>query len=328
MRFEEFEGHHVDEASALLAMRLRLEPQARMSAIQPNEDLSRRHLTAALAEGAQGTAVMDRRGMAGYLLAVKGDNDRGRHVWLPREGSGHRDDPEVLRHAYAWLANDWVDEGRDHHYAVVSAQDAGVLDAWFGLAFGHEQAHAIRDTSYREPADAPAFAIRRATHEDIDEIRPLVRLIYEAHSVAPVFAYIEPSWYEELVPGHLELLRDASVGYFVAEGPEELLGYAAMRPIPEAEATLVKPAGSIELIVAATTVEARGRGVMRSLVQHALDWSSGEGFSVCVTDWRVPNLGSSRVWPALGFEPCAYRLHRIIDPRVIEGRRSAESAKA
>lgn len=31
-----------------------------------------------------------------------------------------------------------------------------------------------------------------------------------------------------------------------------------------------------------------------------------------VTDWRMTNLSASRAWPALGFRPTFFRLHRAI----------------
>ena len=37
-----------------------------------------------------------------------------------------------------------------------------------------------------------------------------------------------------------------------------------------------------------------------------------EGFTCAVTDWRATNLLSSRTWPALGYRPAIYRLHRRI----------------
>ena len=103
----------------------------------------------------------------------------------------------------------------------------------------------------------------------------------------------------------------------MAEDDGGVLGFAALRPVPDVEATMTHPAGSVELLVAATTPEARGRGVMGSVLSHALGWAKDQGYDVCVTDWRAANLDSSRAWPRLGFRPICFRLHRIIDPRML-----------
>jgi GNAT superfamily N-acetyltransferase len=321
MRIDEFDKRHIDEASRLLAASLRNDLQAELSAINPSEEVCTGLLTAALDSGAGGVAVFDRNGLAGYLLAVEADNDRGRHVWTARECHAYRDDPETERVAYATLAGDWVADGRDHHYAVISASDPAALNAWLGLTFGYEQTHAIRKTNGGPVSGDLSVELRRATPADLDSIEPLVRLIYESHAGSPAFTYIEPQWWDELLPGHKELLEDPTVGYWIALAADRVLGYAAMRPVPEEEASLLKPFGTIELIVAATRREERGRGVMRALTARALEWALAEGYAVCVTDWRVANLQSSRAWPHLGFGPSAYRLHRIIDPRYMASRR-------
>jgi ribosomal protein S18 acetylase RimI-like enzyme len=321
MKIEEFEARHVDEASSLLARSLARELPAKLGALDATQERCAEWIAAALEAGAGGVAVVDRRGVAGYLLAVEGDNDRGRHVWSARECHAYRDDPEALRVAYASVAQGWVDDGRDHHYAVVSATDLDELRAWFELCFGHEQAHAIQEIEDRPGFHDLPVELRRATPDDLEAIAPLVRLIYESHRGAPVFTYIEPEWWDELLPGHKELLEDPAVGYWIALANNRALGYAAVRPVHDDESSLLKPKGTIELNLAATLPQERSRGIMKALTQRALAWSRAEGFTVCVTDWRVANLQSSRAWPRLGFTPVAYRLHRIIDPRVMTARR-------
>jgi hypothetical protein len=43
-----------------------------------------------------------------------------------------------------------------------------------------------------------------------------------------------------------------------------------------------------------------------------LGWAGEAGYRSVVTDWRVTNLLSSRAWPALGFRPSFFRLHRLV----------------
>ena len=58
--------------------------------------------------------------------------------------------------------------------------------------------------------------------------------------------------------------------------------------------------------------QARGRGIGRALAETVISWCGESGFDCVVTDWRSTNLGSSRTWTRLGFEPSFLRLHRLI----------------
>ena len=82
---------------------------------------------------------------------------------------------------------------------------------------------------------------------------------------------------------------------------------------------MLKPADAVELIVAATLPKVRGAGIGRVLCQHALAECAAQGLEVCVIDWRAASLTASVFWPRRGFRPTAYRLHRLIDQRVVSG---------
>jgi ribosomal protein S18 acetylase RimI-like enzyme len=106
----------------------------------------------------------------------------------------------------------------------------------------------------------------------------------------------------------------------VAEDATEVLGFVAVRPVPADEGSMLKPAGTVELIVAATLPKVRGTGIGRILCERALTECAAQGLEVCVIDWRAASLTASVFWPRRGFRPTAYRLHRLIDQRVVNGR--------
>ena len=90
----------------------------------------------------------------GYLIgaphdkAVWGDN-----VWVDAAGLAV-EEPEVVRDLYAAAAAMWVRAGdRRRHYVVVPAADHLLVDAWFRLGFGQQQAHGVREVM--APADVP-----------------------------------------------------------------------------------------------------------------------------------------------------------------------------
>jgi ribosomal protein S18 acetylase RimI-like enzyme len=263
--------------------------------------------------GAAGSIAEDAGRIIGYLLATRGDDLRGRHVWsgLEHHALATDADPEVVRQLYTGLAEQWVDDGRLHHYAVVPVVD---VDPWLALAFSHEQVHALRSTA--SAAANLSFPIRRAGPADVDAVQPVARLIADANVASPVFAYVGEDFYDEIRPSTAELIEDESIDYWIAESADEIVGFTATRPVPHNEDSMLKPAGSVELIVAATSPNLRGTGIGGALCRHALAAAAERGFEVCVTDWRAANVTASVFWPHRGFRAFAYRLHRLIDPRV------------
>ncbi|MFE7774602.1 GNAT family N-acetyltransferase [Streptomyces sp. NPDC057445] len=300
----------IETAAALLA--------ARCPGLAGPADLLRR----AWEDGARGAITEN-----GYLLARPGDGERGRHVWTAAECSAG--EPDALRRLYTHLAAGWLADGRGHHYVLAPVADVPV---WQSLCFAYEQVHGVRELKAPEAgadgtatagpgqgaAGAGGFRIRAAGPDDLDRLAPLFPLVAEAHTASPVFAYIESDFHGNLRPGHLEALEDPSIAYWMAEDPGgEALGIVLMRTIPEAEASCLTPAGSIELLIGATAVRVRGTGVGRALTEHALADAARRGFRACVTDWRAANPESSVFWPNRGFRPVAHRMHRILDPRLL-----------
>lgn len=314
MQIEPFAAGHVAGAAALVSRFLAKHLAGPVPPPVSDAREAARLIEADLMEGSSGVVAVDGRDLRGFHLAALRGEGRDRSAWSGMHAHA-ADDPSTASALYAALAEEWVGAGCGHHYVVTTPGDAG---AWLALSFGHESVHGIRTTSWEGAPPAPeGFAVRRASPEDVDRVEPLAPLIGRAHQASPVFAYVEEEFFAGLSDGHLELLRDEAAGYFVAGDGRRLLGFAAFRPVPAAERSMVKPAGTVELIVAATIPEARGRGVMRALVQRGLEWARGAGYGVCVTDWRSANPAPSGAWPALGFTPWALRLHRVVDPRAL-----------
>jgi ribosomal protein S18 acetylase RimI-like enzyme len=324
VRIRSFEPDDVEAAAGLLAQRHRRDRSAEALLSRRYEDpqVCAELIVSALNRETDGAVAVEGDRIVGYLLAIKGDDVlRGRHVWsgLVHHAVALDADPELVRHLYAHLATHWVDDARFHHYAVVPSAD---LAPWLALAFAHEQVHAVRETTGpvtsadpRRVAEPP-LSLRRAEPADLDSVLPVARLIAGANVASPVFAYIDDAFYDDIRPGTLELLEDPGVYYWIAESAGEVVGLAAMRPIPADEGTLLKPPAAVELIVAATHPRLRGTGVGVALLERALAAAAAGGLDVCVTDWRAANLTASVFWPRRGFRPFAYRLHRLIDPRV------------
>ena len=327
MRIRAFGVDDVDACGRLLAARHRRDRSAApaLSAQYEDPEVCARLISDSLDRQAEGAVALDRDHLVGYQLAIPGDDLRGRHVWSGLEHHASAPDaPEVVRHLYADLAARWVADGRIHHYTVVPAADLG---PWLALAFGHEQVHALGPTNSNVTRQArsasgtdgldPRISVRLAGPDDLDAVQPVCRLIADSNIASPVFAYVDQSFYDDLRPSILETLEDETIGFWIAEDATDVLGFVAVRPVPSAEGTMLKPAGTVELIVAATLAKARGTGIGRTLCERALAESAAQGLEVLVIDWRAANLTASVFWPRRGFRAFAYRLHRLIDPRVV-----------
>ena len=49
-----------------------------------------------------------------------------------------------------------VEEGRPRHWVLAPAHDEALLDAWWRLSFGQQQAHGIRDVPPHVAVEVPA----------------------------------------------------------------------------------------------------------------------------------------------------------------------------
>jgi Fe-S oxidoreductase/ribosomal protein S18 acetylase RimI-like enzyme len=315
-----FRSEDAAAAGRLLADReRRARPAAEMLRTQRFEQpaVCEQLIRLALDRGAAG-AIAEKGGrVLGYLLATPGDDLRGRHVWsgLEQHAMAAAVDWEIVRELYAGLAKDWVEDGRLHHYVVVPTAN---VEPWLALGFGREQVHAVCSTSVA-PATSPV-PIRRAGPADADVVHSVARLVADANVASPVFAYVGEDFYDQLKVSTRELLDDETVDYWIAGDGGEVVGFIALRPVPLEEDSLLKPAGAMEVMVAATLPQARGMGVGVALFEHGARAAASRGRTVLVADWRAANSTASAFWPRRGFRPFAYRMHRMIDPRVAPGR--------
>jgi GNAT superfamily N-acetyltransferase len=328
-----FAAEHRDEAARLLAER-----QVRWRSAEPA--LPERFtdpaamlplLDEALAlPGALAVAALDARDrLAGFMVgAPRLEEIWGRSTWVGLVGTALAADaePELTRDLYAAWSDPFVRRGIYAQYALVPDAFDAAMDAWVRMGFGKMQAHALRSS---DPAGLPAGAggvrIARATPDDLDRILPLTRLIADALLEAPVYAIslperwsrFRPEWDDELrkPEGDLWLASDAGTGEALA-----LAGFYPAEPAPAV------PEDAVELGIGMTAPAARGRGVMAALVGHGLSVAAERGARWCITDWRSATLSSSRAWPARGFRPYYWRMHRMIDNRIGWAREAAPPA--
>lgn len=308
-----FEPQDVTAAGGLLARRHALHRRAEPLLSPRYEDpgAAAGEVQILLEQGATGSVAVSGGEVTGYLLGFAKSPVWGANVWV--EGAGHAaSDAETIRDLYAAAAADWVDGGRDAHYAIVPASDRALVDAWFRLGFGLQHIHGIREVPDAAPPTPRRVSVRRATRGDIPALAELDLTLPAHQGLSPVFSAGELPTLEDAARDWEESFDDEGFAYFVADHDGRVVGSAVGCALAKSSSHtgLTRPDHAGFLGFAAVLPEARGLGAGRALGEAVIEWCRVEGYSCVVADWRSTNLLSSRAWPRLGFRESFFRLHR------------------
>ena len=313
-----FSDEHLEDAGRLLAVR-----HTRQRAAEPL--LSERFEEPAAAQeelvaewraaGASGAAASRNGRLVGYLVAAPRDVEVwGENVWI--ESAGHAvEDAEDVRDLYAVAAGGWFEAGHQLHYALVPATDPELVDAWFRLGFGHQQAHGLRevptDAEFRVPE---GFEIREPREEDIETLLAVDIALPAHHRSSPVFSgrplptddELRQEWRKTLAGVEETVL----IGCFDGR-PVACWSICAVE-LSRHNRGVARLERACYLAFASTLPEIRGSGIGVALTNASLAAAGEEGYAAMVTDWRVTNLLASRFWPKRGFRTVFLRLFRSI----------------
>jgi ribosomal protein S18 acetylase RimI-like enzyme len=311
---DSFADEHLDAAATLLSERHRRHRRAEPLLPPQFEDpaAARAELETAWRKDAAAGAVAFRGGrMVGYLVGAPGDDEIwGANEWV--DPAGHAvEEPEVVRDLYATVAERWLADERNRHYVVVPAHDTALVDAWFRLGFGHQQAYGIAEMT---PTPWPD-GVRKAEARDVDAIVELAPLLGGHQLLSPVFAGRRP----QFDPAELrtEIERDIAapgIANLVAEVAGRIVANFEVVPAERSSmhTGLALPERACYLGFAVTDPAARGSGAGLALTQASFAWAHEAGYESMVTDWRVTNLLASRFWPKRGFRTTFLRLYRSV----------------
>lgn len=303
MEIVPFADEHLDAAAELLAAR---HDRQRSTFPQlPAEIDYRGEIAALIADGATGVFTE-----GAYVLGRSGPEDRwGPNIWV--DAAGHAaSDPELLRDVWANAAAGWFEQGLTAHYALVPATDPDLLDAWFRLGFGAQQAHALTEIPER---DWPA-GVREATDDDIEALVEIGPFLSRHQAQSPVFSSVPEQTADEVRADVVDDFSLEGVANLVYEIDGRIVGNFFVCPLElsSAHAGLARPPGAAFLGFAITFPECRGSGAGRALTDASFAWAREHGYETMVTDWRETNLLASRFWPRRGFRRTFLRLHRSI----------------
>jgi ribosomal protein S18 acetylase RimI-like enzyme len=307
MRIVPFAKEHLEPAAELLEERHRRNREA--EPLLPAEVDFRAEVEALWEkDGASGVFAND-----GYLLGTRLDESWGPNVWIELAGHAVRR-AEDVRDLYAAAAAHWVEEGRTRHYVLVPAE-ADLVDAWFRLGFGQQQAHGFQEVPSETEVVVPdGFEIRPPDPSDLEELVDVDLALPRHQAQSPVFSTILRDSREES--------REEWLKTFADTDEEILIGYRGSRPVAcwsivAADKSrhyhgLGLPAKACYLAFAVTLPEARGSGIGVALTDACFARARELGYEAMVTDWRVTNLLASRFWPKRGFRTTFLRLYRSI----------------
>jgi len=90
-------------------------------------------------------------------------------------------------------------------------------------------------------------------------------------------------------------------GIFVAEAEGEVLGYIST--------ALDREAGKGRIPNLAVALDARGQGIGRALIEHALDYFRDENLAYAVIETMDSNPVGQTLYPASGFQEIARQVH-------------------
>jgi GNAT superfamily N-acetyltransferase len=251
----------------------------------------------------------------GFLLGYpRAEPVWGRAAWSPIEGSALADgvDPELVRDLYAAWSEHFVRRGYFRQYVHAAVAEPDLMAAWFRTGFGQMQAHAVRDLDLH--AKPPAgVTLRRAGTDEIALVADLFPLVGRALMKPPAYAIQLPEVWAALGADEDDLAEPGARHWVATADDGRAL---AMASFYEPEPGLLTPTHAVELSIAMTRPDERGRGLMRALLASAFAEAREAAANHAVTDWRTASLPTHRSWTALGFEPLYYRLHRHIDERI------------
>ena len=308
MKIVPFREEHVEPAAALLEERHRRHRDA--EPLLPGEiDYGAEVRALWEKDGASGVFTED-----GYVVATRLDESWGPNAWIELAGHAVRD-PELVRDLYAAAAARWVEEGRTRHYALVPATDTWLVDSWFRLGFGQQQAHGIQEVPPEADVVVPeGFEIGPPDPSDIEGLIDVDLALPRHQAESPVFSTHFRDSREES--------RDEWLKTFAGTEEQILIGYRDGQPVACWAIVSVEqsrhyhgpalPINACYLAFAVTLPEARGSGIGVALTEACLQRARELGFESIVTDWRVTNLLASRFWPKRGFRTTFLRLYRSI----------------
>lgn len=204
------------------------------------------------------------------------------------------------------------------HKVFCSAYDRDLIQIWFELGFGLEQAygHARLEDLIEKAKPNDQIRIEELNKENADDFERFYSCIAVAHAKAPVFSGISEDYLRKLQEGFKKVIDDKDAIAALAYVDNTAIGYQLWSTDSD---------NIVELSVGATIDTDRGKGVAKALTEHCARRVMRLGYVDCIIDWRTANPSSASFWPSIGFKPYKYRLVRRLSSKVIDDARKIDA---
>ncbi len=262
-----------------------------------------------------GVAVLRENQVVAFMLSGYEFPFKGQQAMMVREychASVLRDRNELYRVMYMRLANEWVGGGAHLHIMGHFAHDTILQESLYQLGFGAIIAEALRDLS--EVQGAHSTNVVEET--DIERLLDISIEDSRYYRDAPIFIV------KETRPDERRAALESSVrqgdSYFVFYHNDTAHAYLA---IGESASGILEPgfllAGTrtAEIKNAFVKPHIRGRGIGKSLLRRAVDWSAEHGYERLFVEFETANYFGGNFWRRY-FRPYLYFSMRYVDNTV------------
>jgi GNAT superfamily N-acetyltransferase len=245
--------------------------------------------------------------LSGYRFPFKGQNA----IIVPEycHASIPQDRRELYQIMYMRLANEWV---RDHlHVHIVGhfAHNTILWESLYQLGFGAIIAEALRDLS--EIQGAHTMNIVEET--DIEELVNIS--IEESHYFrgAPIFIVKETEADERrAILGSSMREGNTYLAFYGHDGADAYLGVGESASGPFKEGFLLRDTCTAQVKNAFVKPHIRGKGIGKSLLQRAVNWSIEHRYKRLFVEFETANYFGGNFWRS-HFTPYLYFSMRYVD---------------
>ena len=225
-------------------------------------------------------------------------------------GSVTANKPLFYQRMYLHLAQEWANDQKHVHNIGYLAHDTILQETLYQLGFGAILAEQVRDLS-------PIHDVRAI---DIVEERDVERLLFidiehsGYYQASPIFI-LKNTESEKVLSGLEKHTQQGDVFLVYYEGDEPCAYMIVGTSTTDGEGFLLQHTNTAQVKVAYARPHLRGKGIGKTLLHHAVEWSRRRGYERIFVEHETANFHGGHFWHT-HFNPYVYFSMRYIDNRI------------